>query len=215
MPNWVTNKVQASQAVIEAATNQQGQFDFSKAMPSPCIVGADWNGISISAETMAEAIVGRALSVNPLLRALEAQSRQDADIKKLDDESFEQFIGMLRNHRACGYLHDMDFARKEWGTKWNACESVVDAQSGTAQFDTAWACPKPIFVALSKQFPEEVITITYADEDIGSNCGVFKLKNGEVIEADEAQSWRDMSEEQKAKWTAFAYEVKGWKPDEE
>lgn len=215
MPNWVTNKVQASQAVIEAATNQQGRFDFSKAMPSPCIAGTDWNSISLSAETMAEAVVGRALSVSPLLRALEAQSRQDADIKKLDDESFEQFIGMLRNHRACGYLHDMDFARKEWGTKWNACESVVDAQSGTAQFDTAWACPKPIFVALSKQFPEEVITITYADEDIGSNCGVFKLKNGEVIEADEAQSWCDMSEEQKAKWTAFAYEAKGWKPDEE
>ncbi|MBI1625205.1 DUF1281 family ferredoxin-like fold protein [Comamonas suwonensis] len=215
MPNWVTNKVLASQAVIEAATNQQGRFDFSKAMPSPCIVGSDWNGISMSAETMAETVVGRALSDHPLLRALEAQSREAADIKQLDDESFEQFIGMLRNHRACGYLHDMDFARKEWGTKWNACEGVVDSQNGTAQFDTAWACPKPIFVALSKQFPQEVITITYADEDIGSNCGMFKLKNGEVIEADEAQPWREMSEEQKAKWTAFAYEVKGWKPEEE
>lgn len=70
---------------------------------------------------------------------------------------------------------------------------------------------------LSKRFPDDTITITYADEDIGSNCGTFSLKGGEVIEQDIAPAWRDMSDEDKQKWKAFAYQVKGWtpEPDEE
>ena len=215
MPNWVTNELKASAAVIAAAVNQSGNFDFSLATPSPCPFGSEWNGIYGDAETAAEAVIGKPLSSHPLMRSLEARNRADIDIKKLNDESFEQFVGMLRNHRACGYLHDMDFARDAWGTKWNACESSCDIAAGTARFETAWSCPRPVFAALSKRFPDEVLTVAYADEDIGSNCGTFKLKNGEVIESDEANSWSDMTEDERTKWRAFAYQVKGWTPDED
>ncbi|MDI9680446.1 hypothetical protein [Burkholderia cenocepacia] len=180
MPNWVTNKVSAPSHVIASIiSSDDGRVDFER------IVKFEgefpWDSVSMAAETMAEVVVGAPLSPNPLLGSLEAANRTRADIKKLNDESFEQFIQMLRNFRKVGFLHSMDFARAKWGTKWNACDSSADIEAGTAEFDTAWSCPVPIFEALSRKFPEDVITVTYADEDIGSNCGTFSMRNGEEI----------------------------------
>ncbi|MFX7914608.1 hypothetical protein ABTK35_20255, partial [Acinetobacter baumannii] len=84
------------------------------------------------------------------------QSRKDFDIRKLNDECFKQFVGMLENYRACGYLHSMDFARKVWGTKWNACESSASPEEGKASFDTAWSRPEGVLRELSKRFPDDV-----------------------------------------------------------
>ncbi|MFX8075192.1 hypothetical protein ABTK71_19920, partial [Acinetobacter baumannii] len=75
-------------------------------------------------------------------------------------------------------------ARKVWGTKWNACESSASPEEGKASFDTAWSRPEGVLRELSKRFPDDVITVTFADEDIGSNCGTFSLKAGETIESD-------------------------------
>ncbi|MBR8471961.1 MULTISPECIES: hypothetical protein [Burkholderia] len=211
MPNWVTNKVSAPSHVIAAiVSSDDGRVDFAR------IVKFEgefpWDGIYADAETMAEVVVGTPLSSNPLLDSLEAANRARADIKKLNDESFEQFIQMLRNFRKVGFLHSMDFARAKWGTKWNACDSSADIEAGTAEFDTAWSCPVPIFEALSRKFPEDVITVTYADEDIGSNCGTFRMRNGEEISSEIAPSWRDMTDAERAKWKAFACEVTGRDP---
>ena len=132
----------------------------------------------------------------------------------MSDASFQQFVGMLENYRACGYLHSMDFARKVWGTKWNACEPQHDAEAGTAQFDTAWSCPEGVLIELSKRFPNDEIGVIYADEDIGSNCGTFTLKAGETIASDIAPAWRDMDDATKSKWCMFAYKVKGYSDEE-
>ncbi|MBU9293073.1 hypothetical protein KTD18_16110 [Burkholderia multivorans] len=211
MPNWVTNKVSAPSHVIASiVSSDDGRVDFER------IVKFEgefpWDGVNADAETMAEVVVRTPVSANPLLGSLEAALRARADIKKLSDESFEQFIQMLRNFRKIGFLHSMDFARAKWGTKWNACDSSADIEAGTAEFDTAWSCPVPIFEALSRKFPEDVITVTYADEDIGSNCGTFSMRNGEEISSEIAPAWRDMTAEQRAKWRAFACEVTGRDP---
>ena len=213
MPNWITNKISAPPHVIEAMLNDAGHVDFTRAMPCPCPHGTEWNGIYADAEAAADAALNLPLSSHPLLASLEAANRAETNVGNLNDESFEQFVGMLRNHRACGYLHSMDFARKEWGTKWNACESSVDIAAGTAEFDTAWSCPKPVLAAVSRRFPDDEITVVYADEDAGSNCGTYTLKAGAVVRADEAGDWSSMSDDDKRKWTAFAYEVKGWEPE--
>ncbi|QPI62393.1 hypothetical protein [Vreelandella venusta] len=214
MPNWVTNVVKAPKHVIEAMTNEKGNVDFSLAIPFPG-PNNDWSGIASDAEQAAEIICGIPTSEHPLLRDLQAASRQRFDIKTLSDESFQQFIGMVENYRACGYLHGMEFARKVWGTKWNACESDVKADEGIARFDTAWSCPEGVLESVSKRFPDDVIEVTFADEDIGSNCGTFKLKDGEVLEPNIAPSWQKMDEEERAKWSTFALDVKGWDAEEE
>ena len=109
----------------------------------------------------------------------------------------------------------MEFARKIWGTKWNACKSTANADEGKTSFDTAWSCPEGVLVELSKRFPEDVIKVVFADEDIGSNCGTFALKAGEIVESNIAPRWSDMTDQQKATWKAFAYEVTGRTPDPE
>lgn len=208
MPNWITNKIAAPKHVIEAMLNAEGRVDFNTMAPFPG--PNDWDGIALDAEEAAEIICGIPVSDHPLIAALQAGNRSRFDIKKLRDDSFKQFVGMVDNYRACGYLHSMDFARKVWGTKWNACEPQADPDAGTARFDTAWSCPEGVLVELSKRFPEHDIQVTYADEDIGSNCGTFTLRGGEKVASDEAPSWRAMTDEQKNKWRLFAYRVKGY-----
>lgn len=212
MPNWVTNKVKAPSHVIGALLNARGVVDFN------CIVAFTgdfpWNGVSLDAEQMAEIVTGKGVDDHPLIGMLQSENRKRASIKALTDESFEQFVQMLRNYRKCDVFHNMDFARNAWGTKWNACDPSADVEAGTAHFDTAWSCPVPVFEALSKKFPDDSIEITFADEDIGSNCGTFTLKGGVEVAADIAPSYETQSEAEKARWRAFAYEVKGWSPAE-
>lgn len=208
MPNWVKNKISAPKHVIKAMLNNEGEVDFSTICPFPG-PNNGWDGISCSAEEAAEIVCGIAMSKNPLIASLQASNRSSFDIKNLSESCFSQFVGMLENYRACGYLHSMDFARKVWGTKWNACEQNVNPDEGIASFDTAWSCPEGVLIELSKRFPEDDIKVVFADEDIGSNCGTFTLKSGAVIFSDIAPAWSDSTDEQKAKWRAFACEVTG------
>jgi hypothetical protein len=215
MPNWVTNKIAAPQHVIRAMLNAEGRIDFETAAPFPGPCGKDWGGYAMDAEEAAKIICDVPTDDHPLISMLQTSNREQFDIKKLSEESFEQFVGMVRNWRACGYLHPMDFNRKVRGTKWNAYEPEAFPEEGRCQFDTAWSCPTGVLVKVSERFPEDTITVTYADEDIGSNCGTFTLKAGQILEQDIAPSWRDLDEAGKAKWKAFAYQVKGWEPETE
>ena len=216
MPNHVTNKISASPEVIKSMINEAGHLDFGCVIP---FTGTfDWDFVDYTAETFAGAVVGAPSSEHALIGRLQEANRNRSNFKSVadgSDERFEQFIQMLRNYRACGYLHSMDFARQAWGTKWNAYAQTIADDQASAQFDTAWSAPIPVYLALSKKFPIERISVTYADEDIGSNCGTFTLLNGEMVEHDIAPRWSLQSEEEKKKWTAFAYQVKGWEPEEE
>jgi len=212
MPNHVTNKIKAAPHVLSAMLNDKGEVDFNRVIAFT----GEWpfDGVYLDAENLAEHVAG-VVEENQLIAGLRALNRAKISIKTMPDKSFEQFVQMLRNFRKCDIFHDMDFARKHWGTKWNAYDQTVDAAAGTAQFDTAWSCPTPVFEALSKKFPDERIEVQFADEDIGSNCGSFTLKNGTFIAQDLAPSYSQQSDEDKAKWRAFAYTVKGWEPDAE
>ena len=216
MPNWVTNKIEAPTHVISAMLNSKGHVDFNVAAPFPCH-GGDWDGIYVDAEMAAKSVLGVALSNNPLLASMERSSRERINIAGMREESFRQFVAMLENYRACGYLHSMDFALQVWGTKWNACGSIAEPDEGRCKFDTAWSCPTGALMKVSEQFPDDAITVTYADEDLGSNCGTFTLKAGKIVKQDIAPNWNYMTDAEKARWKAFACEVTGRssEPDED
>ena len=216
MPNWVTNKVEAPAHVIRAMLNGEGRVDFNVIAPFPGPHGS-WDRIYVDAETAAESVLGFALSNSPLLAMMERSSRESIDIASMSEKSFRQFVGMLENYRSCGYLHSMDFARKVWGTKWNACEPIAEPDECRCKFYTAWSCPTGALMKVSERFPDDAITVTYADEDLGSNCGTFTLKAGQIVKQDIASNWRDMTDEEKARWKAFACEVTGrsLEPNEE
>lgn len=72
-----------------------------------------------------------------------------------------------------------------WGTKWNAYDYSVEPAPGDlcrVQFDTAWSHPVPVIAALAAKFPDEIIEVVYADEDLGSNCGRYKIKGDETFD---------------------------------
>lgn len=83
---------------------------------------------------------------------------------------------------ASGYQNDgfspLGWAVNNWGTKWNAYD-IERLSPASVKFNTAWSHPEPVILALSKKFPDEIIQVTYADEDLGHNLGEYLIKNGE------------------------------------
>lgn len=77
-----------------------------------------------------------------------------------------------------GVLDWYDWSCAYWGTKWNAYESQVEDEY--VGFQTAWSSPAEFIVALSKKYPRHLFDVFYADEDIGSNFGHYKILNGVI-----------------------------------
>lgn len=105
---------------------------------------------------MDSGLLSKDVDQHPLIAALQHANRSRASIKAMSDNAFDQFVQMLRNYRKCDVFHDMDFARQNWGTKWNAYSQSVDLAAGNAKFDTAWSFAKPVFEALSKRLLESL-----------------------------------------------------------
>ena len=72
-----------------------------------------------------------------------------------------------------------DWCCEHWGTKWNAHQ--YSHECGEVWFETAWSHPYPVIAALSRQFPAEVFSVSYADEDIGNNTGEYDIRNGKLL----------------------------------
>lgn len=69
-----------------------------------------------------------------------------------------------------------------WGAKWNSYDFDPYAKYDEKfSFQTAWASPEPVIIALSEMFPDVEFEVKYADEDIGSNLGWYKILNGEIF----------------------------------
>jgi len=70
-----------------------------------------------------------------------------------------------------------DWAVNNWGTKWNAYD-VNPMSENQIQFSTAWSTPTILMERLSMINPDVEIEVSYADEDTGSNVGMYKLVDG-------------------------------------
>ena len=86
----------------------------------------------------------------------------------------------LDNIKKYGHKNWYDWNRANWGTKWDAYEPYVNAMTDEIflSFMTAWSTPEPVFVKLAEQYPDLLIEIEYADEDLGSNCGSYSYVDG-------------------------------------
>lgn len=84
------------------------------------------------------------------------------------------------NEKKYGYKDWYSWSCANWGTKWNAY-SQENLEPYKISFDTAWSSPFPVIEKLSKMFPEIEITLEFADEDFGQNCGQVTFLNGNPI----------------------------------
>lgn len=82
-----------------------------------------------------------------------------------------------------GFNNWYDWARENWGTKWNAYDITHEEGSDTIEFDTAWSMPEPIIARLSEMYPEAELFIKFSDEDMhGANHGMRTYINGSCTE---------------------------------
>ena len=136
-----------------------------------------------------EEFVKKVLEDKKLIKTIKAfkgwHSRKSKNIKyamkkKELTETLENYIKGFFNIKRYGERDWYDWSIENWGTKWNAGDTVVD--SDIIEFQTAWSTPIPVFVELSKRLEDTTIAVDYADEDIGSNCGTLEFFNGQMLQ---------------------------------
>lgn len=125
--------------------------------------------------------------------------------KKEFVDAHRQNANSERGLREHGVSNWYDFAVKNWGTKWNAYDIVVNAEEPSITFDTAWSPPTPIIEKLSECFPSIKIIHKYFDEGHGF-WGTATYEKGTIIDENPSieSERRDL-----------CIELKGYDPDKE
>lgn len=176
MPNWVKNIVrfgcssEKMDEIKKAITDDKGNLDFDKIIPMP-------KTLNLTSGTISE-------------RALDCYRNGQDDIGRsylmeqygLDRRAFGAYYELGKvyeiNIQEYGYPTWYEWHNANWGTKWNASETYWNSDN-IVTFETAWACPIPIFEKISEMCPGIPFEVAFADEDIGSNCGLLLYTQGE------------------------------------
>lgn len=159
MPNWTCNHVtiegdaKALAQLKRELASKGNPFDFNTIIPMPDELRS---------------------AVPPLeiVGSQEAADAINADWRKrgFDDDAVRAITRAEHTRRITMYdaAEWYDWARKNWGTKWNACRAEVDQPTGNQLcywFDTAWSPPEPIAVKLSKTCAARGLTLEWEAED--------------------------------------------------
>lgn len=194
MPNWTYNTVRMKNIGNENLYDDEGNFDFNKLIPMPEGLDKTISGGDIMEcvayyllKTNTKAIFWKLMEkykihVYSELKKTDTKSELEAKLirriypdtlRMYNDELYDNNVSKhtpmevgehyLNLYKKCGYWDWYGWSNANWGTKWNACET--NKGDDTVCFDTAWCEPEPIWIALSKAFPEREITITANYED--------------------------------------------------
>ena len=181
MPNYIKNKLfisgENSQEVKNQIKAEERIIDFNKIIKMPDDLYIE---IHSGIETTVKKLLNFPLNKVPIIAALEKMNRKEAkDLQNLSEEEQKLAIKAIENYRKYGHIYWYDWAIDRWGTKWNAFETKDE--SDFISFETAWSTPFKVIIALSLKYPKNDFKIEYADEDIGSNCGSYSLRNGQIV----------------------------------
>ena len=222
MPNHITTILTIEDlagtpldVVRKAFINGEGQIDFNMIVEMPkCLHGFEpHSGIT----TRAEAALGllpnpetlrNATSLNDLTKRLHFSNAVRDITTKPRPEDIPLIARAVQNYAECGYTHWYDWCVEKWGTKWNCYgqpESGHPANATSFKFETAWSHPRDLIKKISERLPGVVFHVEYADEDIGSNCGQYRIRSGESFDEDIAPRHDEQSDAERRKWAEFAF----------
>lgn len=104
-------------------------------------------------------------------------------IEKYGEQYIDNENSHLMHNESDEWFNWYDWHCDFWGTKWNACNSYVeDNDDGkSANFDTAWDAPKPIFQKLSEMFPDCLFETCSEYEDPSVGILECKWEAGDLI----------------------------------
>lgn len=210
MPNWVKNEIifensnnEKVAALIrelrQVTKTRESEFDFNKFIPMPESLKIE-DGSCID-ESIAYYVTER-LTIPVELTNLpelisnsfhhdwanEVVARLKKSIEMMNyepkhwDEVYELGKQYMFNHAQYGCYTWYEWSYRNWGTKWNASEVEWQLKEGKLCFQTPWSAPFPVIQAMSEVYPDLEFTHRWADEDIGSNCGVMWYSGGYASE---------------------------------
>ena len=133
-------------------------------------------------------------------------TKTDAKRQEEDYKFGEQKYKNIKKYGAADWY---PWSINNWGTKWDCNNARLITENENEliyEFETAWSVAAEALAALSEQFPKVTISVLYADEDIGSNCGMFQIKDScEIFE------W--FPEDEHHESHIYAQNVWGYDPD--
>lgn len=215
MPNHITNILTVSgdeervKNLFSSVNSKKSIFDFNKIIPMP-------ESLNITSGSSVDmAIIVLTNDVEELNKMMSWQWVKEMNVNneeelrrkllnKLSPEELQQVNVALDNITKYGHKDWYSWSVANWGTKWNAYD-LNRVSSDTISFDTAWSTPFPVIMSLSEQFPDLRFEVKFADEDLGSNCGVYVLENGVLVKDHLPKGWEALK---------FALSVKGEIDDE-
>lgn len=209
MPNWVQNeiifenigdeKVAALVRELKLSTeNGEQAFDFNKLIPMPESLNIESGSntdraiayyiterLTIPVEqTNLSGLISNCFSndwANEVVSRLKNETETSPEVW---DKLYENGKQYMYNREHYGCYTWFDWCRRNWGTKWNACNAEWSLDDGMLVFQTAWSAPFPIIEALAEKYPDLDFTHRWADEDIGNNCGQMWYSEGYGSELD-------------------------------
>ena len=177
MPNHVKNivRISGNEESIARCSKQifeGGEFSFENIKPMPEELNVESGSKSYTAEEW-----------------MKADRRDRKNIEK--DFAYKYGIDTIKakamlqryadNVAKYGHTTWYGWRCKNWGTKWDAYE-IEAVNCGKKdihiEFQTAWSTPQEVIKTLSEQYPNLKITVDFADEDLGSNCGSYGFCDG-------------------------------------
>lgn len=241
MPNWVLNEltIKGNNEIIAACLNfcksDESTFDFNQIIPMPKELNftktpIDKRAIKYYLTTLSDEEVTNVRNIlqrvpdilfGTLDKAIQA-ANYPAFSTKYGNEDKKEWISLaktlINNCDKYGFPTWYEWSCYNWGAKWNASEiRICDIHGETIVFfDTAWSCAYPVVKRLSEKFPDLSFTISYADEDIGNNCGEYTFVNGVEQPGGFHYDYHELKDnptlEEKA--IRFACDVWSWDPEE-
>lgn len=210
MPNWTSNRVvikgnaDTLKTIKESLQTEDQSFDFNKIIPMPESLNLVSGGITDTSVQVAQSKKGSAKRAK-LMSSINlpydlSMYYAGYGPKVLNTEEDVVALGQIYidNEKKYGHRTWYNWCCENWGTKWNACDSELSSEEdGQLEycFQTAWSEPAPVFIELSKKFPDVTVTnhANYENPEPWRTY-ITEFKNGEVIsESDEVDE--DMKEE--------------------
>lgn len=200
MPNWVENKLSynGNEAEIKEMLKKIrydnatiGTIDFNKIIPMPKSLDIECGsrtdkGIEMVKnylENLPAELKGKEGTYEEVLEDLHNHSADisDDEEKKIWDIGITAVDNLYKYNAPTWY----EWCNDNWNTKWNACgydENTDYSDSDFIWFQTAWSTPILVIKKLSEMYPNIELTLEFADEDLGQNCGEMKFKDGDIFE---------------------------------
>lgn len=184
MPNYIRNIVRVVaedanevQQIFDSIRTEDRVIDFNKIIPCPEAL-KEMYSTDLYAERVALWMCRDLMY--PAQKKMIIQEFEDLKNKNIE-LLMQEAKSLLRNILEYGSSSGYRWCIENWGSKWNSFENKQKSENEIL-FETAWACPVKVLVALSKKYPTAKFECSFADEDIAYNCGSFSIKDGEIIE---------------------------------